>query len=378
MREDRAQTAQGRLERSGSLFERYRLSVVINARGTYSPLGVSRSSDGVAAAVAQALPEFFVMDELGDRASEAIAGVTGAQAGAVVHCTAAGVTLAVAATMAGNDPRRIAALPNATDMHNRVVLPACHVIDYGHSNLQGIRLAGACVDLAGDETRCSVADLEEELDGPDIACLMLVSSRLSSDAPIDLVAAVRAAHRRGVPAIIDGAAQFPRIADLLATGADLVLVSGQKYLGSPTAGLVAGAWPLVQAVRAQEKGIGRAMKPTKEAVIGVLSALEEWQAFDRMKWEADELAKVDAFAAAAERIPGVTADVVRDPTGLQVSRVLLRVPDAKRVATELEAGTPPIYVMTERTAEGELTLELVSLDADEIATVLARLWAVLT
>ena len=36
--------------------------------------------------------------------------------------------------------------------------------------------------------------------------------------------------------------------------------------GLYTAGLVAGNWPLVQAVRAQEKGIGRVMKPTKEAI----------------------------------------------------------------------------------------------------------------
>ena len=130
-----------------SIHERYRLSVVINAKGTFTPLGVSRSSDGVATAVAQALPEFFVMDELGDRASEAIAQVTGAQAGAVVHCTAAGITLAVAATMTGGDSRRIAALPDATDMHHRVVMPACHVVDYGHSNLQGIRLSGAQVGI---------------------------------------------------------------------------------------------------------------------------------------------------------------------------------------------------------------------------------------
>ncbi|TCC64561.1 aminotransferase class V-fold PLP-dependent enzyme [Kribbella pittospori] len=361
-----------------SIHERYRLSVVINAKGTYTPLGVSRSSDGVAAAVAQALPEFFVMDELGDRASEAIAQFTGAQAGAVVHCTAAGITLSVAATMTGGDPRRIAALPDTTDLHHRVVLPACHVVNYGHTNLQGIRLAGAQVDLAGDETRCSIGDLEEELDGPDVACLFLVSSRLTEGEPIDLVAAVRAAHRRGVPAIIDGAAQFPRIADLLSTGADLVLVSGQKYLGSPTAGLVAGTWSLVQAVRAQERGIGRGMKPTKEAVIGVLAALEEWQAFDRMKWEADELAKVVAFADAAGKIPGVVTEVVPDPTGLQVSRALLRVPDAKRLATELEAGSPSIYVMTDRVDTNELMFELVPLDDTEIAAVLARLWAILT
>ncbi|MFI7065041.1 aminotransferase class V-fold PLP-dependent enzyme [Kribbella sp. NPDC050124] len=361
-----------------SIHDRYRLSVVINAKGTYTPLGVSRSSHGVAEAVAQALPEFFVMDELGDRASEAIAQVTGAQAGAVVHCTAAGITLAVAAAMTGGDPRRIASLPDTTDMHNRVVMPAGHVVNYGHSNLQGIRLAGARVDLAGDEIRCSVGDLEQELDGPDIACLFLVSSRLTQGEPIDLVAAVRAAHRRGVPAIIDGAAQFPRIADLLSTGADLVLVSGQKYLGSPTAGLVAGSWALVQSIRAQDKGIGRVMKPTKEAVVGVLAALEEWQAFDRVKWEADQLAKVVSFARAAEEIPGVSAEVEPDPTGLQVSRVLLRVADAKRIATELEAGSPPIYVMTDRADDDELMLELIPLDDTEIAAILARLWAILT
>ncbi|TDD25623.1 aminotransferase class V-fold PLP-dependent enzyme [Kribbella turkmenica] len=361
-----------------SIHDRYRLSVVINAKGTYTPLGVSRSSHGVAEAVAQALPEFFVMDELADRASEAIAQVTGAQAGTVVHCTAAGITLSVAATMTGGDPRRVAALPDTTDLHNRVVMPANHVVNYGHSNLQGIRMAGAHVDLAGDETRCGIDDLEEELDGPDIACLLLVSSRLTSGEPIDLVAAVRAAHRRGVPAIIDGAAQFPRIADLLATGADLVLVSGQKYLGSPTAGLIAGSWPLVQSIRAQDKGIGRVMKPTKEAVIGVLAALEEWQAVDRVKWEADELAKVVAFVDAVGRIPGVSADVVPDPTGLQVSRAVVRVPDAKRVATELEAGVPSIYVMTDRVDANELMFELIPLTGDEIAAVLARLWAVLT
>src|SRR5690349_21064058 len=144
--------------------ERYGLTEVVNAHGTFTPLGVSRSSAGVAAAVAEALPEFFVMDELADRAGVVLAAATGAEAGAVTHCTAASITLAVAAAMAGADPRRIASLPDATDMHNRVVLPAGHVVSYGQSILQAVRLAGASVILAGSsETRCTTADLDDAL-----------------------------------------------------------------------------------------------------------------------------------------------------------------------------------------------------------------------
>ncbi|MEV8378716.1 aminotransferase class V-fold PLP-dependent enzyme [Kribbella sp. NPDC056861] len=358
------------------IHERHRLTEVINARGTYTPLGVSRSSPGVAAAVAEALPEFFVMDQLADRAGEALALATGAQAGAITHCTSAGITLAIAAVMAGTDPDRIAALPNTTDLHNRVVLPAVHTVDYGQSNLQAIRLSGATVVLAGNENRCSIEDLDDALAGSEVACLLLVSSRLVSGEPVDLAAAVRAAHRRGVPAIIDGAGQFPRTADLLATGADVVLISAQKYLAGPTAGLVVGTHRLVRAVRAQEKGIGRAMKPTKESIVGVLAALEEWHAMDRAKWEADQAAKVAAFITAAGKLPGLVAEELPDPTGLPLSRVLLTVSggiDATTLAAALEHGMPAIYVSTNRSQEGQLILELVPLDDDELEIILTRL-----
>ncbi|WP_433015799.1 aminotransferase class V-fold PLP-dependent enzyme [Kribbella sp. CA-294648] len=364
------------VNRTMGIHERHRLTEVINAKGTFTPLGVSRSSAGVAAAVAGALPEFFVMDELADRASDALAHATGAQAGAITHCTAASITLAVAAVMTGVDPNRIAALPDTSDLHNRVVLPASQVVDYGQSNVQAIRLSGASVTLAGSEKRCSIDELNEALAGPDVACLLLVASRLVPGEAMDLTAAVRAAHRRGVPAIIDGAGQFPRAADLLATGADAVLVSAQKYLAAPTAGLVLGTHRVVAAVRAQGKGIGRAMKPTKEAIVGILAALEEWHAMDRAKWEADQAAKVLAFVSAANELPGLTAEVLPDPTGLPLSRALLTVSggiDATTLAAELQAGTPPIYVETAHALNGQLIFELVPLDADELEIILTRL-----
>lgn len=365
------------------LHRHYRLTPVINAAGSFTPLGVSRSSARVAAAAAAALSQFFVIDELQDRASAALARATGAEAGAVVHCTAAGITLAVAAAMTGASPEKAAALPDTRGLASEVVIPAGHVVDYGHSILQDIRLAGATPIVAGGDDRCTVAEIERALAGPDVACLLLVSSRLVRGAPVDLSAAVEAARRRGVPAIIDGAAQDLRARALVATGADLVVLSAQKYLAAPTAGLVIGRAGAVAALRAQEKGIGRAMKATKEAIVGVLAALEDRAALDLAAWSAAQHDKVARFAARADRLPGLRVEAVADPTGLPFARAEAKVDavtagiDAAGVAAALADGAPSIRAMTHGLARGRLIFELVPLAEAEVEAVLARLAAVL-
>lgn len=359
--------------------ERYGLTRVINARGTYTPLGVSRSSAGVREAVDEALADFYVMDELQSAASRVISGFSGAEAGAVVHCASAGITLAIAATMTGTREEYVAQLPDSTGMKDSVVLPAGHAVDYGHPIVQDIRLAGARPVLAGTVEHCAIDRLAKSLDAESVACLLLVSSRLVRGEPISLGAAVAQAHQRRLPVIIDGAAQDMRVDELLATGADLVIVSAQKYLGAPTAGLVIGSRDLVAAVRAQEKGIGRSMKATKEGILGALAAIRDRERFELRTWRRQEERKVSEFARRADRIPGIRARVVPDPAGMPISRVELSV-DGDRVgvsavqaADVLRTGNPPIYVMEEKARVGILTLELVPLDGDELGVVLERL-----
>ena len=101
-----------------------------------------------------------------------------------------------------------------------------------------IRLAGAVPIIAGSESNCTTANIAHALAAERTACPLLVSSRLTRGTAVDLAAAVATVQALGVPAIIDGAAQDMRLDDLLATGADLVLVSAQKYLAAPTAGLI--------------------------------------------------------------------------------------------------------------------------------------------
>lgn len=359
------------------------LTEVINAAGSVTPLGVSRSSPAVAAATAAALSRFFVIDELQDRASAALAQATGAEAGAVVHCASAGITLAVAAAITGTSAEAVAALPDTRGRASEVVIPAGHVVDYGHTILQDIRLAGATPVVVGSESGCGVAEIEAALAVPGAACLLLVSSRLTRGAPLDFTAAVAAARARGVLAVIDGAAQALRVRELVETGADLVILSGQKYLASPTAGLVVGRAGAVAALRAQEKGIGRAMKATKEAIVGALAALEERAALDLAAWSAAQHEKAARFVARAARLPALRAEARPDPTGLPFPRAEVKVDavaagtDAVALAAALRDGTPSIRVMTSGLARGRLVFELVPLSEAEIDVILARLEAAL-
>ncbi|MGW7291750.1 aminotransferase class V-fold PLP-dependent enzyme [Streptomyces xiamenensis] len=347
-------------------------------------MGVSRSHAEVSTAVAEALSGFFVMEELHEVADRALARFSGAQAGAIVHCAASAITLAVAATMSGSSTERIASLPDTTGMPSAVVLPTGHAVDYGQPIVQAVRLAGATAVPVGTEAACTVADLEEGLARPDVACLLLVSSRLVRGSGVPLSDAVAAAHRRGVPAVIDGAAQDFRIEELLATGADLVIISGQKYLGSPTAGLVVGRAGLVAAVRAQEGGIGRGMKAGKEAVVGVLAALEARRALDVEAWAREQADKVARFVERAGSLRGITATPVADPTGLPFPRAGIRVDpvragmDAGALATALRRGSPPVWVMSDQQDAGDLVLELVPLADGEVDAILSRLAALLS
>lgn len=354
------------------------LTPIVNARGTFTPLGVSRSSPMVQATVAQALGAFVHIDELHRKVAVELARFAGAQAAAVTHCTAASLTVSVAALLAGDDPQRVAQLPDAHGMRRRIVIPAGHDVNYGHPLTIAVRLAGATVQVVDGGHEALAAALQ----GEDVAGLLSVWSRLvSPEKAMDPRQAVTLARGAGVPVVIDAAAQDLRLAEIVSTGADLVLVSAQKYLAGPTAGLIVGTEPLVQACIAQERGIGRAMKPSKEALAGVWAALQERRDMDRPAWQATQRRKVRSLTDALEGVPGLRVGGTADPQGLPFERVRVRVDPAyhragaRALAEALREGDPSIWVMDHLAEQGELIMELVPLRDDEITLIADRIQA---
>lgn len=84
------------------LFEKYGLRRVINACGKMTHLAGAIVLPEIASKAAESLRHFFVLDELQAAAGRIIAQATGAEHGCVTACTAAGITLSVAASMTGS------------------------------------------------------------------------------------------------------------------------------------------------------------------------------------------------------------------------------------------------------------------------------------
>lgn len=341
---------------------------VINAWGTATPFGVSRSDSRVAQAVADMLQRYVVMSELQAEAGDAIARWSGAPAACATHCCASAITLSVAACMAGSNADRIARLPDATGMKNRVVMLAAHRVRYGQPIEQAVRLAGAQVVACETEDEVRAAAVH-----PDVACVIAVESHLAARSGATMTRKlVAAAHAVGVPLVLDGAAQDGRVIELRASGADLVLLSAQKYLAAPTAGLVLGREDLVAAVDAQHTGIGRGMKPTKEALAGVIAALAQRSQISLDAWRRAQQAKVDRVERAAMQWRGIAVQREPDPQGNGFDRLWLSIDaavvgvDAARLAQRLRDGDPAVAVAPHRVAQGQIGLELTGVAEDEL------------
>lgn len=356
-----------------------RLVPLVNLSGPLTKFGSSISSVAVAEATAAALRHHWDMDELNQYAGEVVSRWSGAEAGVLTSSSASGVTLAVAACMTGADSGRIQQLPDPRGMKHEVVIQKGHSVNFGAPIEQMIRLAGAKVHEVGTVNRTGRASLQYAL-GPDTAAAMFVISHHTVQYGfVQLREFVEICHAHRVPVIVDAAAQDHQIDRIVGSGADLIVLSVQKYLSGPTGGIVCGRHDLVRAVGMHSHGIGRTMKIGKEGIFGTIAALEERMATDLQVWEAEQRQKAVYLADRLENLRGVAVTLEKDKVGQPVTRVRLDVDplasgmSAEEICRELPRCSPAIEPRAHHTDEGWFLLEPVHVTNEELEYVVGEL-----
>ena len=393
------------------VYENLGVRTIINASGTLTRVGGSRMAPEVLAVMAEAAASFVHIDELQARAGEVVARLTGAGAGYVTNGASAGLTLGIAACVAGMDVGKMDRLPDVTGMKSEVVVQRGHRNSYDHA----IRAVGVTFVEAGYlgypgaggtmpwQIEAAITDRTAA-----VACPIL-----DTPGTLGLTEVAEIAHTRGIPVIVDAAAELPPRANLrrfIAEGADLVAFSGGKAIGGPqSSGILAGRADLIASVALQHQdmdvrgetwnkrsligssaiggiphqGLGRSLKVGREEVVGLITALERYAAGsdddDARLWTG----RLDIVAAALGEVKGVEV-TRRCPADRPIPTLHLAL-DADRlgltaydVVTDLLDGSPPIAIAESRAELDELSANAMGLTDAEAEIVGRRLREALT
>jgi len=327
----------------------------------------------------------------------------------------AGLLVGSAACIAGFDPVKLGRLPDTEGMRNEFIVPRSHRNSYDH----GVRAAGARlieVGLADRLTACGVRDTEaweiESAIGERTAGILYLAR---ADSRPHLADVVRVAHAARIPVLVDAAAELPPMQNLrrfIEAGADLVVFSGGKGIGGPSASgilcgrrhLVASAllqqldldylyedWqPPAQLIDKQEfrgvprHGIGRSCKVGKEQIVGLLAALSRFIRDDDAARNARFAVIASALVDALGRVPDLRVRTVADLGHGDMPLVEILIPrgsnrpTASQVAARLRAATPSVHVDSTSADTGMLLLVPTCLRVEDAATIGAAFAAAMT
>jgi L-seryl-tRNA(Ser) seleniumtransferase len=227
--------------------------------------------------------------------------------------------------------------------------------------------------------------------GERTACILWFAGAHYADGALPLEEVVDIARARGVPVIVDAAAQVPPVSSLWRftrdLGADIAIFSGGKGLRGPqSSGLVLGKREIIEACRVNgnpNHSIGRPMKVGKEELAGVLAAVEWSLAQDEAALLAGYEATVRFWIDGLADIPGVQAQrgypsEAGQPHGRAIVRIFAPCRLTRdELVTALWDGSPRIAVGLIKGDGNAIALNPQTLEPGEAAIVLATLREVL-
>lgn len=316
----------------------------VNARGTYTILTGSTLLPDVRTAMADASRHYVHLDELAEAVGRRLAELTQAEWGMVTTGCSAALTHATMACVTGGNPDLHVRLPDLRGFaRDECIIPkhSRNVYD------AAVRAVGVRV------VEVATAEELEAAFGPRTALVYVLAGPNADLGPLATKALCEAAKKRGVPVLVDAAAEILTVPNVhLQLGADLVGYSGGKCLRGPqAAGLLLGRKDLVKAAwvgSAPHHGFGRGFKVGKEEAIAMLMAVEAWFRRDHeAEWKQWQ-GWLDHIARRVATVAGVTTSVT-PPEGLSNRMPSLQVRwDRGRLGISGEAVARRLFETTPR------------------------------
>ncbi|MDY0409051.1 DgaE family pyridoxal phosphate-dependent ammonia lyase [Virgibacillus soli] len=350
------------------------LRYVINASGRMTKLGVSTLSDEVVSAMKHGGQHYFEMEQLHAEAGKVVAQYLHTEAAFLTNCASAAIIQSVASLITKDSQEAVHRLHDADlELNREVLIMTGHAIDYGAPIKTMIHLGGGMVKEVGNENGCTLADIEKAITDKTVAMVYVQSHYCQQNNMPKLAEVYSLLQHKEIPLIVDAAAE---------TGfydhrkqADLYIISGSKALKGPTSGILAGKKEFIQYVRNHQVGIGRAMKIGKEAIFGLLKAMEQYPNNER---SADEQLELLQPITVLNQIEGVTVSILKDEAKRNIHRARITIGEneaksAQDVVNLLKNGPEAIYTRDYGIAQGYFDIDPRSLQIQDIQTIVERI-----
>jgi D-glucosaminate-6-phosphate ammonia-lyase len=355
---------------------------IINANATLTRLGGSLMPPEVIRAMQDASRCFIDLEELQRKVGERIATLTHNEAAYISSGAAAGLTLATAACVVGNDTSKRNTFPDLNELKNEVIVQRLHRNGYDYA----ARQVGVKMIEIGTEHGTSSDDLLGAMNEK-TAAIFWFQGAMNHPTELPLPEVITLANTKNIPVIVDAAAQLPPSSNLwnfTKMGAALAIFSGGKELCGPqSSGLVLGDTDLIEAIRlhgSPNQGIGRPMKVGKEEMMGLLAAVERYLSLDHEARGQKFENIVEMWNKGLSQLDGVVP--CRDfpnEAGQPAPRTYLKFSEKfsrDTVVKQLLEGEPAISVAP--ADDNGIYLNPMTLQEDEETTVLDRLLDVLS
>ncbi|MBM3802636.1 MAG: aminotransferase class V-fold PLP-dependent enzyme [Acidimicrobiia bacterium] len=356
----------------GRIYEDLGLRPFINAAGTYTTLSACIMPSEVVAAMEEAARRHVSIPELQEAAGKRIASLVASEAALVTSGCAEALTLATAACVCGSDAEKIRRVPDTTAMKNEVIFQKSHRFGYDHA----IRNVG--VQVVEIETM-------EELDRAITSRTAMLFFLNSADhlGRIKRQEFAEIARKKGIPSLIDAAADVPPAENLTAflkMGYDMAAFSGGKGIRGPQcSGLLLGRKDLIEAAflngSPHADTVGRGGKVGKEEIVGLMTAVELFLKQDHQRVWKEWENQVRSIGKAVAGIQGVESEQFVPAIANAVPHLAIKWDPAivgltrDEVARALREGEPRIEVRPSAGNEPRLEIAVWMLQPGEYLTV---------